>query len=206
MLFFRQFVSTMKKHLLLLLAISAIQSQAQIDSESCEILLERVRSVQPFDTIHYARTPQQSLLSSSLDYLKNYPRHRKHDSLKLTRAERIYIYREMKKKSRIDLPADLFPLSRMMKTDSIIGQIETTVWTTFDSIRKESDLLAAEWARLHFHTWAYFFTRPVFIRNNTVCVFYFMYYLLSSGQDGIECYQKRNGKWKRVLTIGGGAW
>ncbi len=48
----------------------------------------------------------------------------------------------------------------------------------------------------------YNFSKPVFIRNNSICIFYYGYYCGGEcGQGSIEIYRKINSKWTKWITM-----
>ena len=81
-------------------------------------------------------------------------------------------------------PEKLFTNSKRISSDSTLS---------FLSNNKNNDL--------------YLFSKPAFIRNNTIGLFYVVR-LCCGGINGpvdLSFYRRENGKWQRWITIGGGA-
>jgi hypothetical protein len=96
-------------------------------------------------------------------------------------------------------------MSTRISSDSIILVVEKSVRRAADSLKNlpYNALTSRNYQRL---PWAFFFTNPIYLRNRTICLGYFMYYRKSAGEHGLNVYKVQNGEFFRVGTIGGGAW
>ncbi len=109
--------------------------------------------------------------------------------LVLTTSEKLYINNQLDKMTGRIWHENLLKNSQMISLDSIQTFFEKQGpgWTGYYK---------------KYTTGFYSFSKPIFLRNNTICIFDYSYYcgsLCANGETGV--YFKHNGKWSKWLTI-----
>lgn len=114
----------------------------------------------------------------------------KKDSLSLTDKEYAYVLSEIKKMQKFIWHDDLLPASKTIPTDTVTNIFTTRKMKGWDYLRKVG-------IRGIFTV-----AKPIFLRSNTVCLFYFDQscgYVCGSGE--FAAYKKVNGKWVHWITL-----
>jgi hypothetical protein len=193
----------------LLISTSA---SAQLDPDYLDVIYKRIRTLQPYGTIYYADRPNKEILKNQYNNLtrrrfKTLEKNIADSVLILTREEQQYLISELKKSISIPLPDNLFRDSKRVLFDSLVTNIDRVNRQIIDSVHNISDTVQYLGARkknlLH---WAFSFTKPIYIRHNTIFLSYFMYYYNSGGSQFFAFYKKRDNKWTRWIYFGGGDW
>lgn len=119
----------------------------------------------------------------------------KGNRITLTSAEREYIIDEFRKMRGKVWQQNLFANSQRVPYDSTFAQLSTFLREDY---RNKKLLYRAVWR----------FSRPVFMRNNTICLVAYTYMSHSSaGEEELAFYKKgTDGLWKRFLIIQGAAY
>ena len=186
---------------LLLIPISAqCFSQDIID---VDFIQWQARRLQPSGEVYYSDYAMK-------DYSKIFELNKKGtlrcangDTLLFSKSEMKYLKRELRRGVTKELPDNLFPGSVRKKKDSIISFVETLNRSYMDSLRKEAGPISRH---AYVRYWAFSFSRPVYIRNGELMVFYLMYYENSSGAETLAIYRRGLKGWQLWGYIGGGAW
>jgi hypothetical protein len=113
--------------------------------------------------------------------------------LDLTKQEIILLDSAFRNGKSVAWPRNMFANSIMLATDSLKLFIEST---------KERSFFEKSNARKYF-----FFSTPVFFRDNTLAVFRLVeMYGPSSGYDLLFFYQKKANNWEQYMHVYSGAW
>ena len=115
-------------------------------------------------------------------------------SLLFTKAELREADAKMKRLSSIQWPVGLFPSSKRLTQDSIVG---------FTSYLNTRGFQRGEYQYRHY----YHFSQPVVMRARTLIIFRVASMIQqSSGYDFLFFYEKGRSGWRRKLTLRSGAW
>lgn len=122
-----------------------------------------------------------------IDIYADYKKRDIKEFLVLTKSERQYINNQIDEMTGKKWPEKLFKNSRMLNKDSLK--------TLYDSLGRRTD-------NNNYNTGHYGFSKPIFFRNNTLCIFRMYYYcgvLCAHGETVI--YIKENRTWTKWLSI-----
>jgi hypothetical protein len=131
-------------------------------------------------TIHLYRLVLTSKTSPSL---------KSRDTISLSIEEKKYLLKELNKMSAKFWFSNISPSTRLISEDSIN--------TTFKNI-------VVGWTDFHkrYGSCYYRFSKPIFIRGNSLCFFYHSVYVDFLNAEGVfGLYKKENGVWKYYMTI-----
>jgi len=184
---------------------------AQSDTAFIKFLINKIRGLQPTGTIYYADVPYPKTFKHRVQHIKPgiYPGFKNgtvSESLKLTAKESRYIQDEHKKNLHKPFPDSLFENSCRIRSDSIIPFVDKLNLQIMDSVIKLSNPSGTNVWQLGLMRWSFLFSRPIYLRNKTILVHYFMNYTLSSGENSFRFYKWNNNNWERWGVISGGAW
>ena len=136
-----------------------------------------------------AFTYERITQSVSAKILPSFFRNQNPDTIVLSNEEISYIKGELNKAAKYKWPDGLLKGSKVIPQDTIESDFKdrTRGWSYYykRGINK-----------------IYAFSKPIFFRNNTLCLFYTEYgcgYLCAEGNAAI--YRKKNGKWEKWLVI-----
>lgn len=113
----------------------------------------------------------------------------KYDNIQLTDKEKEYLVKEMNSQRGKLWKDNLLKNSTVISRDSLTSIFSKNIdrWGYFHRKYGES---------------YYSFTKPIFIRDNSICFFYFSYFHDTSFAGGeFAVFKKENGKWKYYMTI-----
>jgi hypothetical protein len=196
-----------KRWLIIPLLALAGSSFAQTDSGYLNFIYEFIRDGQPKDTIHYASNLKPFEIKAWAHMLNK--RHviglawpNDYDTLSLTRQERKYIQKQLKASLDSSWPDKLFPDSKVLPADSIDRYIHRVNRAIIDSIKAQGGQLSNGFRRL----WGFRFSRPIYLRNNTLLISYLKRYAQHGGEDEVKVYRREGNSWKRWILIDGAAW
>jgi hypothetical protein len=168
----------------LLLLCSTSFGQSKNDLLSKAFVYEYVRQFNNSDTITYAK----NLTRSSISYLKEQFNKKSkslrsfiNDSLALTILEIKYIQNKLEQLKTFNWRSKLFNAGKIINGDKVWGELEK------GKVR-EVDM----------------FSNPIFIRNNTVCLFYHIHFKGLGGPDYFGFFRQVDGKWRPWITISSG--
>jgi hypothetical protein len=114
-------------------------------------------------------------------------------SMRFSKKELKYIDRQIILKNSIQWPDHLLPNSIRITSDSILNFL--------------SNQTSSEYLKDHKDKWYYFFSEPIFIRNNTVAIFRLAEMINpSAGNDLMFVYLRIDETWTRKMTIWVGSW
>ncbi len=108
----------------------------------------------------------------------------------LSKQEKVYIFKCLQEQKTKAWPDNLFPKSRLILYD--------TITAIFKDRRRGWPYFNNHFARSGFHS----FTQPIFLRNNSLCIFYSDYScggLCGSGEFAV--YRKQNGVWIKIISL-----
>lgn len=179
----------------------------QTDSAYYRWVYAKMREVQPTGTLYYSDKPAPQRIKYSAQRLPAALADlRKTQHLALTQQEISFLIKHIRRTSSNVLPDTIFPNSKRLPGKSIADTLSHRLMATIDSMRgKTSD--TASWNSLfRRRPWAFTFTKPVYLRDKTLLVSYFCYYLNSSGAEDWSIYKRNGNNWERIAYLGGGAW
>jgi len=203
----------MRAFLILLILLSYTSAVwSQITRADSAFIYDQIRSIQPSGTIYYADKPLKRTIIEGIQKLGKgifySPSDLFHEhTIKLTIGERNYIIAELKKGLTLKFPDKLFENSIRLSSDSIGFKVDKMNILRNDSIKKSAEI-SHLWPKdfRELYKWSFFFTKPIYIRNQSVIFAYFMYYTLNGGEEGLWIYRKKEDKWIRWIAISGGAY
>ena len=119
----------------------------------------------------------------------------KGNHITLTAAERKYIITEFKKMRAKVWQQNLFSNSQRVPYDSTFAQLS---FFLREDLQNQQSLYRSVWR----------FAKPVFLRNNTICLIAYIYMIHSSGgEEELAFYKKyKDGRWRRFIIISGAAY
>lgn len=129
------------------------------------------------------------------------------DTLVLTQGEKRFLSKELRALESFRWGDQVIRNSKSVDRDSLdqfIGQI----WKlTYDSIREVSGQKELDkYVIRNGLNWGFSFSKPIFIRDGSICLFFIMNYFNSSGSSEWAFYRKENAVWKKWLVVSGGEW
>ena len=195
-----------------IILINANCVNGQTDTAYLNLLYQKIRRLQPEGTIYYADKPDKQTLryqysTLTLRKFKSFGQNIADSFLIITKDEQRYLITELEKSLKSPLPDKLFENAKRLSSGKIFEFVDRLNRKLYDSVRHLSDSLQALHARRRLmRYWSFLFTNPIYIRNRTIFLQYFMYYNLSSGANYLTFYKKRDGNWVKWITVGGGAW
>ena len=160
-------------------------------------------------TLYYADRLPKQIINESIKNLNN-----KHtakligkiyaNEYKVTRTEWKRIRIQLVQAIQDSLPDSLLRDSKSMSVDSIHYTVESHNKSVTDLVVK---LPTAERPQAPcILKWAFYFSKPIYIRNQTILFYFFMYYRQSSGSNAFYLSKQVNGRWEKGIFITGGAW
>jgi hypothetical protein len=109
--------------------------------------------------------------------------------LKLTPTERAYINHELNDMGAFTWPDNLFPNSQSVSTDSLKA--------IFSNVDDGWAVFKKKYGRE-----LYTFSKPIFFRNNELCIFYYNESCGGEcGEGNLSIYKLENGRWKVWIQI-----
>jgi hypothetical protein len=185
-----------------LFVLCLIQCSAQ-DSTELKYIEERIRKVQPNNEVYYSDYSLQDYYKDCRKKLNRIVLGYKGDTLYLSKTEIRYIKRKLRERAKEEFADSLFSGSRRKPKDSIVQIVERLNKSYIDSLRS---LPGPTPSLVYFQYWAFSFCRPVYLRNTSWMVFYFMYYANNGGEHGLAYYRKGVEGWELFKYVCGGAW
>lgn len=186
--------------LFLILALARSFAQDSVDFRFVE---QKIRRVQPNGEVYYADYTLEDYYSTCRKYLTKSVVGYNSDTLYLSMSEMRFLQRSLQKGVKEQLPDSLFLRSHRLPKDSIIQMVEALNRAFVDSIQSVQSKVPP---LAYFQYWAFSFSRPVYFRNSSWMVLYFMYYAHHGGEHGLAFYRKDGESWKLFRLICGGAW
>lgn len=123
----------------------------------------------------------------------------------LTKAEKKYLLTNIKRKT--NWPDNLFANSKRINADSLwtfLNQENINRITNINKAALNQDSLAYKKATRQF-PFVFVFTKPVYIRNNTICLISFAAMCgRDCGRDEISFYKKENNVWTKWIVVSAG--
>ncbi len=202
----------MKTGVLLYFSLSflcAFRCCAQEDSLYFTLINDFIKAIQDEGTIFYSDKPMKDVFRKHFKAVSltlkdvNPDRGR---NLKITVAEQSHILRQMKKSLTSKLPDNLFNNSKRISADGICEFVFRLSRNIYDSLISIPDSAAAFKYIRSIKQPAFFFTHPIYIRNKSILICYFMWYINSSGEEWLGVYKKEGNKWVKWSIISGSAW
>ena len=165
----------------LLLFCSTSFGQMKNDSLTTAFVREYIKPTKSTDTITYAR----NLKKFSIDYLKEKFNKKSNllfsydgDTLVLTQKEKRYIRNELENLKTFNWNKNLFNVGKAIEGDKVWSALENGTVNEVDV-----------------------FSRPIFIRNNSIFLFYHIHFKGLGGPDYFGFFKQSGGQWKPWITI-----
>lgn len=192
--------SIIKIRSLLLLLLLTARAFAQSDTGYLSLLNQQIRAIQPGGIIYYADKPAGAAIHAYFSPTNDaFDLVQKH-GLTFTAAEKKYIIRQLKKFRTLSWPDSLFDLSKRIGADTIVRFVQLKGRLIADSLPPAANYSEASAVR----PWAFFFSQPIYLRNNTLLLCYFMYFHLNAGEHGVRIFKKEKDQWSSRGAFGGG--
>jgi len=159
---------------------------AQTDAETKSVITSVIDDV-PLVYTDYLGEYAVSSLTNNID--RNMGNSQNNNSIVLSEKEKAFIRKEASKLLSVKWDNDIFKKAVVLtktKIDEIFGK-DGSYWDGFYANYGKG-----------YHS----FSKPIFLRNKTICVFYQSYSCGSlCGHGSWDIYVKENGKWVSSLTI-----
>ncbi len=197
----------MKIPTLIFAVLSALIVNSQVqDTTYLKLIGDQMRILQPNGILYYSdKLPQKNVER----ILKDVPlqlKKLKDKGIVLTDPERKYIIYSLNKALKSIQKDNLFLKSKRLSIDTLVPVVENINRREIDSIRQTADSLMIFKKNLYSTRWAFSFSEPIYLRQATILIYYFMYYLNSGGEEAIWVCKKEEQTWKKITVLGGGAW
>ncbi len=188
---------------------------AQNEQTDFEPIVAIIRQFQPAGTVYYGDNADKKIYNKlgvllNKSFFKSQWDTTNENILKLTAGERKYIQSQLVYSAKLRFPDSLFKDSKRVQKDSLVPFVDGLNRIFLDSISHLPDTIKAIAFRDYrlYRYWSFIFTKPIYIRNRTVTVFYFMYYAMNGGAHGADFYRRKVSKWQRWIMVPGigGAW
>jgi hypothetical protein len=173
------------------------------DTVALKYIESRIREIQPEGEMYYSTLPMQDYYQQFIDGFKDRIISQSGETLTLTKKEMSFLKRELRAILMLEYPDSLFPHSLRMSKESIIAFVDAKNRSAYDSLLNSRDRSKV---RHYIRYWAFSFSRPIYIRESQLMIFYFMYFANSGGEHELSFYKKINGSWKFFALVSGGAW
>ena len=197
--------------LFILIFSTAYHCQSQQDSSFIETINSIISKFQRGGIRYYADRLYPSMIKPVQMAVANgkiYSIYRNRvDTLVLTKEEKSFLSKELRALETFRWGDQVIRNSKSVDRDSLdqfIGQI----WKhTYDSIRQVSGQKELDkYVIQNGLYWGFSFSKPIFIRNGNICLFFIMNYFNSAGSHEWAFYRKENAVWKKWLVVSGGEW
>jgi hypothetical protein len=196
-----------KRWLTLPICILNIISFAQTDSSYLHFLYENIRDGQSKGTIHYASNLKPFEIKDwsprlNKKQVTGWVSQDDYDTIILSRKERKYIQQQLKASLDSSWPDQLFPDSKLIPADSIDKY--TRRYNLAIARSSVTDQQSATY--LSRWIWGFRFSRPVYLRNNSLLISYLKRFAMDGGEENVIVYRRDSNSWKRWMLIDGSAW
>lgn len=194
--------------ILIILSLTTISLFGQNDSAYWALISKKIRGMEPNGIIYYSNRLPKNIVNNSINELRKstFEDAKALTGIKdysLTNSEVRYIRRRMKEAVFEILPNSLIPMSIAVESDSIVNQINSLNSIIRDSVL---GLIPGQRPKTPVLKWAYYFSNPVYLRNNSMLFYFFMYIRNSSGGHSFGIRRLVNGQWENELYLLGGDW
>jgi hypothetical protein len=130
----------------------------------------------------------------------------KQNKLRLTKSEYKYLLQQVKKYENYVWDSNLFNNSKRISADSMWTYLDNEK-RVFSKIRENAimnkDTLTLR--KLRYPLWVYGFSKPIYFRNNNICLLYYVAMCGNPcGHDAVCFYKKEDNKWTKWIEIDGG--
>lgn len=192
------------RRFLLLIAVMQFSSLlfAQGEKEFISLLESGVREQQSKGLVYYADRIPDAMFRKMVNNLTrnqvNLLLEQHGEDLQLTSAEMTTIKKGLIANNAVAWPDALLSESKSVPFDSLVKKVESINRTVIDSIIK---LPPSTRPYREILKWAFTFSRPVYLRNNELVIYYFQYYRSSSGAQRFFIHQRKNGTWGKPIAI-----
>jgi hypothetical protein len=182
--------------------------KGQPDSSYLKLIEGRMRALQWCGNLYYAdRLPAPSVRRSLEGFNEKriaFLSKANQKAFNITAAELQKVSSEFLGAIEDRLPDSLFPDWKSVHVDSLHHIVERHNNAVRDSVLK---LPTSERPQAYcVFKWAFYFSRPVYIRNGTILFYFFTFYRTSSGSYGIYLSEQVNGRWEKGIFISGADW
>lgn len=182
---------------------------AQPDSNTIQNLHLKIRNIQPHGTIYYADRIENRFLKPIRSEITKGTIKRQFRTgtvaISLTKKEIDFLKTAIAKYRKPYWPDNLFPDSKRMSSKTIAPYVDSLRISLVDSLRRNVNRDSSRFNYRDLY-WSFFFSEPIFIRDKTIFLQFFLYYSMSSGQYDWSFYRKENGKWVKWIPVEWGAW
>jgi hypothetical protein len=200
-------VSFMKILILNIVMLTSLVVNSQIrDSAYLNFINGQLRRLQPNGIIYYSDKISKRQIEPIIKMAPLQLLQLKNKGLVFTSSEKAYIIANLKRIPVSTRADSLFPDSKRLGADTLVRFVERNFRKKIDSLLHSPDSLFVRKNYIHMRPWAFFFSEPVYLRNRTILIYYFVYYFNSSGEEAVWVCRKNNSTWDKIGIIGGGAW
>jgi hypothetical protein len=198
----------MNKLFIIILHISVLPLYSQVNKNDIQILLNEIIESEREKTIY---------TDKGSDWISNQMREEiktgklvawsKKDSIVLTAKEQKYLLKQIKNQKTFIWPDSLFENSKRIEFDSLQPFLKSANWlyyTTINKLKLQGDTVLYKQLE---SPCVFSFTKPIYFRNNTLCIFNMIQmFSHSSGYSDSFLYKKINNEWVRSIVFTSGAW
>lgn len=180
------------------------------DKESVSIIEQWIRTIQPTGSIVYANRLDKGSIGQIKDKISNrrkitgITKETKSVSIKLTKQEQRYILNQIETLYTFTWKDGLFENSQYLDSDSVMNHLQKKRKAFAEKYKAASDNAKTELIK-ELNRNVFYFSKPIFIRKNTICLLYNMYLCgYDCGQTELCFYKLVDGSWeKHIIVISG---
>jgi len=194
---------------LFVIAYSTSLSFGQNDSSYYNLIYNQIRNHQRTGTIYYADKPYNEFNKQAFEPLYKNPvvnifGSKNKASITLTKQEREYILSQLQNFPNEILSDSLLPNSKRIAIGGIQKFVRKANESIYDSLINLHDTVAAyQFLSSSFMHSSFFFSKPIYIRNNTIVLSCFTWLVGNSwaGTSELCFYKKENNHWVKWITV-----
>jgi|GEM_PF-1228446 len=191
------------------LLLFAFQLTAQPDSTDLQFIHSQIRKYQRHGTIYYANQPLEGVLKRQLKELskpviKSIIGLHSTDSIVLIPSERSFLTNQLKRSLITVLDDNLFPNSRRIAVADITAFVSNKNRKIIDSVRAIGPAARDSFFISNSMHEAFFFTMPIYIRDRSIFLHFFMWNTMGGGAVYLSFYRKENDQWVKWIEVSGG--
>ncbi len=194
---------------LLILVFSTSLSFSQTDTSYYNLIYNQIRTYQKTGTIYYADKPYNEFNKEGFEPLYKNPvvnvfGSKNKASITLSKQEREYILSQLQNFPNEILPDSLLPNSKRIANGSLQKFVRRVNESKYDSLMNLQDTIAAHkfLSSSLMHS-SFFFSKPIYIRNNSILLSCFTWLVGNSwgGRSELCFYRKENNNWVKWITV-----
>ena len=194
---------------LFVITFATTKSFSQNDASYYNLIYNQIRAYQRTGTVYYADKPYNEFKKEAFGPLYKSPvadafGAKNKASITLTEKERAYILSQLQNFPNEILPDSLLPNSKRAAIGNIQKIVRQVNESVYDSLMRLHDTTAAyKFLSSGFMHSSFFFSKPIYIRNNSVLLAYFSWLVGNrwGGRSELCFYRKENNNWVKWIMV-----